>query len=143
MPDALSTTGGLILNPLIELWNGFVTIIPGVVAAIILLIIGYFIAMGLGHLVRVIFEKAGLDAALQKAKFSKSVGAFHLSKILGEVSKWYIFLIFLAEAVNLLELGTLSALLQQFVLWLPNLIVAGLVIIFGVALAHFVSMKIE
>ena len=143
MPDPLATTGNLILNPLIDLWNGFVTIIPGIIAAIIIFIIGYFVSMGIGYLVRILLEKSGLDNYLEKAKFSKLVGNFHLSKIFGEVTKWYVFIIFLTEGVSLLQLGTLSFLLQQFVIWLPNVIIAGLKIIFGVALAHFVPMKIE
>ena len=43
----------------------------------------------------------------------------------------------------MLRLGTLSSLLNEFVRWLPNVIVAAIIVIFGVALAHFVSMKIE
>jgi|SRR3989344_584368 len=141
--DAFSATGSLILNPLIDLWNGFVTIFPGVIAAVILIIIGYFIAMGLGHIIKSLLLKTGLDSALQKSKFSKAVGHFHLSNIVGEIIKWYVFIIFIGEAVNQLNLGTISDLLQQFITWLPNVIVACAVIIFGVALAHYVSMKIE
>ena len=59
--DAISTTGSLILNPLISLWNGFVGVLPGIIAAIIVLIIGYFVALGVGHAVKVLLEKAGLD----------------------------------------------------------------------------------
>ena len=105
--DAVSTTGSLILNPLIEVWNGFVTILPGIIAAIILIIIGYFVALGIGHLVRMLLEKAGLDKYLEKSKFSKAVGHFNLSKILGEITKWYIFLIFLVAATDerVLHLG--------------------------------------
>jgi hypothetical protein len=141
--DAISTTGSLILNPLISLWNSFVGILPGVIAAVIILIIGYFIALGIGHAIRILLEKAGLDSYLEKSKFAREVGHFNLSKVLGEISKWYIFLIFIQAGVDLLKLGTLSSLLNKFVLWLPNVIIAAIIVIFGVALAHFVSMKIE
>ncbi|MEK6835186.1 MAG: hypothetical protein AABX61_02900 [Nanoarchaeota archaeon] len=141
--DAISTTGSLILNPLISLWNSFVGILPGIIAAVIVLIIGYFVALGIGHAVRVLLEKSGLDSYLEKSKFSKSVGHFHLSKIFGEVAKWYIFLVFIQAGVDLLRLGALSSILNEFVLWLPNVILAAIIVIFGVALAHFVSMKIE
>ena len=141
--DAVSTTGSLILDPLVSLWNSFITVLPGIIASIIILIIGYFIALGIGHLVKVVLEKAGLDGYLEKSKFSKSVGHFHLSRILGEITKWYIFLIFINAGVDLLNLGALSSLLNAFVLWLPNVIIAAIVVIFGVVLAHFVGMKIE
>lgn len=141
--DAITATGSLIMNPLVTLWNGFVAILPGIIAALIILIIGYFVALGLGHLLRVILEKAGLDRYLERARFSKAVGHIRVSSIFGEVLKWYIFVIFLQSAVSLLNLGTLSSLLNEFVLWIPNVIVAALVLIFGIAIAHFISMKIE
>jgi len=141
--DAISTTGSLILNPLISLWNSFVGILPGVIAAIIILIIGYFIALGVGHGVRILLEKAGVNAYIEKSKFSKTVGHFHLSKLVAEITKWYIFLVFIRAGVDLLKLGALSTLLNEFVLWLPNVILAAIIVIFGVALAHFVGMKIE
>jgi len=143
LADAFSATGSLILDPLISLWNGFVMVIPGIIAAIILLIIGYFVALGIGHLFKLLLEKSGLDHYLEKSKFAKAVGHFHLSRLVGEIIKWYIFIIFLAQAVDLLELGTLSSILQEFVRWLPSAILAAIVVIFGVALAHFLSMKIE
>jgi len=141
--DAISTTGSLILNPLITLWNSFVGILPGIIAAVIVLIIGYFVALGIGHAIKILLEKAGLDSYLEKSKFAREVGHFHLARVLGEIAKWYIFLIFIQAGVSLLKLGTLSSLLDRFVLWLPNVIVAAIIIIFGVALAHFISMKIE
>ncbi len=143
MPDAFSTTGALILNPLISLWNGFVIILPGLIAAIILLILGYFVGLGVGHLVKLLVEKSGLDRYLERSKFAKQAGHFHLSRIIGEIVKWYVFLIFIGQAIDQLNLGTLSSLLQEFVRWVPSLIVAAIVIIFGVALAHFLSMKVE
>lgn len=141
--NAVTATGSLILNPLISLWNGFINILPGIVAAIIILIIGYFVALGLGHLVKIILEKTGLDNYMAKAKMAKVVGHLRLSGVLGEITKWYVFLIFIQSAVELLNLGALSSILNEFVLWLPNVIVAAIIIIFGIALSHFIGMKIE
>ncbi|MBL7147850.1 MAG: hypothetical protein ISS82_03430 [Nanoarchaeota archaeon] len=141
--NAVTATGSMILNPLVSLWNGFINILPGIVAAIIILIIGYFVALGLGHLVKAILIKAGLDNYMAKAKMTKIVGHLRLSGVLGEITKWYIFLIFIQSAVDLLNLGALSVILNEFVLWLPNVIIAAIIIIFGVALSHFVGMKVE
>jgi small-conductance mechanosensitive channel len=141
--DTFTATGSLILSPLATLWNSFIKILPGLIAALILIIIGYFIALGLGCLLRNILEKAGLDRHMEKTRYTKTVGHIRISSILGEVLKWYVFLIFLQSAVSLLNLGTLSGVLNEFVKWIPNAIVAGLVVIFGIATAHFVSMRIE
>src|SRR3989338_7934950 len=141
--DALTATGSLILNPLVQLWNSFVDILPGIIAAIIILIIGYFVALGIGHAVRHILEKAGLDKYVSKSQLTGAVGHMKMSSLLGDITKWYVFLIFLQAGVDLLSLGTLSLYLDRFVMWLPNVIVAALLIIFGLAVTHLISMKIE
>ena len=141
--DALSATGLLILDPFVQLWNGFVGILPGIVAALIILIIGYFISMGVGWGIRSLLEKTGLDKHMAKSKLSGAVGKTRISSLLGEVVKWYVFLIFIQAGVDLLSLGVLSLYLDRFVMWLPNVIIAGLLVIFGLAVAHVISMKIE
>jgi len=141
--DAVAATGSLILSPLISLWLGFINILPGIVAAIIILIIGYFVSLGLGHLVRVVLEKAGLNRYMETHKMANIVGHIRLSHLFGEITKWYVFVIFITAAVGVLSLGQLSIILNEFVLWLPNVIVAAIIIIFGIALSHYVSMKIE
>ena len=141
--DAVTATGSLILNPLLTLWSGFINTLPGIVAAIIILIIGYFVALGLGSLVRIILEKAGLNNYMEKHKMSSLVGHIKISNLFGEIIKWYVFIIFIQAAVDLLHLGSLSSVLTNFVLWLPNVIVAAVVIIFGVGLAHYVGIKVE
>jgi len=141
--DAVTATGSLILNPLLSLWAGFINVLPGIVAAIIILIIGYFIALGIGHLVRIILEKAGLNKYMERHKMASVVGHIRISHVFGEIVKWYIFIIFIQAAVDLLQLGALSSVLNAFVLWLPNVIVAAVVIIFGMGLSHYISIKIE
>ena len=134
MAGELAQTGALILDPLYTLWISFGKILPGLIAAIIILIIGYFIALIIGHVVRIILEKIGLDTKMRKAKLMKAVGHTHLPNILGEIVKWYIFIIFLQQAVALLQLGTLTLLLDRFVTWLPNVIAGVLIILFGFSL---------
>ena len=141
--DGVTATGSLILNPLLSLWASFINVLPGIVAAIIILILGYFVALGLGHLVRIVLEKAGLNSYMEKHKMATMVGHIRVSHVFGELVKWYVLIIFLQAAVDLLSLGTLSTVLSGFVMWLPNVIVAAVVIIFGVGVSHYIGIKIE
>ena len=141
--DFLTSTSQALTNPLVSLWVSFVQLLPSMIAAIIILIIGYVVAYIVGHALKVVLWKLGLDKQIEKAKLAKAMGRLRLSAILGEITKWYIFIIFLQSAVDLVNLGTLSLLLQEFVLWLPHVIAAALVIIFGLYIAHYVTMKIR
>jgi len=139
--DVFTTTGVAILNPLINLWESFIDIIPGIIGAIIILLLGYFIAYILGNSVRILLDKLGLDKQLEKAHVMHKFGKSKISAILGEIIKWYIFIVFIGAAVELLRLGTLTSLLTSFVSWLPNLIAGILVVLVGVLVAHFVEHK--
>lgn len=141
--EALTTTGNLILNPLYALWVSLVSIIPSIVLAILILILGYCVAYLLGYLVRVGLEKLGISQQVRKAQLSKEVGHTNIPALVGEVTKWFVFIIFLSQAVEVLQLGVLSDLLMSFMLWLPNLLVAVLVFFAGVAFVHLLDAKLK
>lgn len=142
MANGLLDTGNLVLDPLYRLWLGFVSVVPGLVAAIIILIIGYFIALIIGHVIKLLLEKLGLDSKLKKARMSNAIGHTQWSGLIGEVTKWYVFIIFLQVAISILEIGTLSILLERLVNWLPNLIAAVLILLIGLVVAHIIELKV-
>lgn len=142
MANILSETGIAIMSPLQSMWDKVIEGIPSLVGAIIVMIIGVFVAVVLGHLLRVLLEKSGLDDLIRKVRLTKEVGHTNVPAIAGEILRWYIIIIFLQAAVSLINLGTLSDLLNRFVLWLPNLIVAIVMVLVGLAIAHYVEIKI-
>ena len=141
--DALLATGNLFLQPLYRLWQDFVSIFPSIVVAFLLLILGYFIGWAIGHAVKWLLDKAGLDNIIRKSGLTREVGHTHVPNLLGELVKWFVFIIFLQVAAEVLNLGSLSSLLNTFVLWLPNVLVAIIILFAGVALAHYIEMKMH
>jgi hypothetical protein len=141
--EALTYTGNLVLDPLYALWNGFVTVLPGIVVAILILILGYAISYLLGHIVKVILDKLGLNKHVRGSTLTKTVGHTNVPSLVGEITKWFVFLLFLQVGVEVLNLSTLSSWLASFVGWLPNLLVAIIIFFAGVALAHYVDIKIR
>lgn len=138
----LGDTSYAIISPLRTIWARLVDSLPGIIGAVIVLIIGTFVAIILGHAVRVVLEKLKVDESFRKAHISKTAGHTHIPALLGEITKWYIIILFLQQAVALLNLGALSLLLDSFVRWLPNVIIAAIVVIFGLAIANYLEAKI-
>ncbi|MBS3152044.1 hypothetical protein J4230_01400 [Candidatus Woesearchaeota archaeon] len=141
--DALLATGNLFLQPLYRLWQDFVSIFPSIVVAFLLLILGYFIGWAIGHAVKWLLDKAGLDNIIRKSGLTREVGHTHVPNLLGELVKWFVFIIFLQVAVDVLNLNTLSNLLNDFVRWLPNVLFAIIIFFAGIALAHYIGIKIR
>lgn len=141
--EDLTLATQVVLNPLVMLWNSFVNSLPGILAAIIVLIVGYFVAFLIGHALKIILERIGLNKWVYKSAFSKAIGPTDMSAFLGEILKWYIFIVFLQVAADLMSLGSLSVLLNTFVTWLPNVIAAVIIVFIGIALAYYLEMKIK
>ncbi len=141
MAGFLGETTTSIINPLSAIWYSLVGQLPGIVAAIIVLIVGCFVAVILGHALKVVLEKLKVDDYVRKARLTKTIGHTHVPAVAGEIFKWYIIILFLQQAVALINLGTLSLLLGQFVGWLPNVIVAVVILLFGIAVANYIYYK--
>ena len=139
--ESLTTTGQLVLDPFKVLLYTLLSILPGIILAILVLILGYVVAYLIGHLVKWGTEKA-VGRQLREAHLSRVVGHTNWASLVGELVKWFVFIIFLNVAVDILQIDTLSMLLQSFVRWLPNVLFAIIIFFAGVALAHYVDLKI-
>ncbi|MBI5148282.1 hypothetical protein HZA33_01230 [Candidatus Pacearchaeota archaeon] len=128
------------LDPLIVLWDSFITALPGAIAFIVILIVGYIIAWAVGKLVREALYRTKVDKWI-KAELKWSVGHSGLSAIIGTIIRWWIFIVFFASAVQLLQLGVLSDMLVKLAGWLPNAIVAVVMLLFGWIAGDFVASR--
>jgi len=136
--------GYSIVDPLYALWNGLVRTIPGVIAAIIILLFGYFIAVIIGNIIEKVLVKIKLDEwALKKTNMTKVIGAFKLSHFLGLITKWYLFILFLPPAANVVHLRPLEMFFLNVAAWVPSVIAGVIIAIVGFMAADYISMKIK
>jgi len=129
------------LNALQGLWQGFLNFIPNLLIAIIIFVIGWFIAGGIGRLIAGIlvglkfnrlFESAGWKEALEKAELKIDPAGF-----IGAICKWVLVIVFLLASVEILGLTEFADFLKGVVGWLPNLIVAAAIFVVAVIIAEF------
>ncbi len=85
----------------------------------------------------VVTEKAKIDQFLKDGGSNKSA-----IDILGGIIYWLIMLIVILAGLNTLGLGVASELFNQIILYIPNVIVAVLALIFGVFLAGFIAQVV-
>ncbi len=136
--------GASIVDPLYALWKGLVDTIPGIVAAIIILLFGYFVAVIVGNIIEKILVKVKLDTwALKKTNMTRVIGAFKLSHFLGLITKWYLFILFLPPAANIIHLRALASFFYEVAKWVPNVIVGVIIALVGFMAADYISLKIK
>lgn len=139
----LTEIGINIIDPLLRIWDGIISTVPGVVAAIIILVVGYLIAWVIGYVVDRSLTQIKLDKwILEKTHMQKIIGAFKLTHFLAVITKWYVFILFLPPAAGLVQLQPLSSFLLSVALWIPNVILAVIIGIVGLMAAHYTEWKI-
>ncbi len=118
---------------LLNLWQGFLNFIPNLIGAILVFIIGWFIAVGIGKLVVGIltrirlnqfFEKASWKAALERAELKVNPSEF-----IGAICKWILVIVFLLAAVEILGLVEFASFLRSILAYLPNVVIAVLILV--------------
>ena len=126
-----------------SLWQRFIIFVPQLIGAIIVFIIGWFIAVGLGRLVAEIlkrikfdrlFEKGAWKTALEKAEVKISSSEF-----IGAIFKWVLIIVFLQVAVGILGWTQFALLLDKVIGYLPNVIVAALIFVVAAIVADIVG----
>jgi hypothetical protein len=131
--------------------SGLVTLVsflPALIGALVIILIGWFIAGILGRLVTALLSRVGFDAGAERAGlagFIRRAGAARLtaSGVMGELVKWFFRLIFLEAAASALHLDAITGILNQIVLFIPNLLVALVVIMVGFLIARFVAALVR
>jgi len=123
-----------------DLWLGVVNFIPGFLAAVVIFLVGWLIAVLLGRLVAQIIKTIKLDVALRSAGFDKVVekSGFTLNSgnFLGALVRWFFIIVALVAALDILKLTAVTDYLSQVVLgYLPKVIVAAIILLVSVVIA--------
>lgn len=131
------------INALLDLWQGFLGFLPSLIGAIVVFVVGWFVALAIGKLVseilsrlkfNVLFEKTDWQRAFQKAKLTVNPAEF-----LGAIVKWILVIVFLLAAVEILGFTQFTVFLGTIVNYLPNVFIAALIFVIAIIVADIVQ----
>jgi len=133
MPIApITDTGTAVITGLAAAIAAFMTALPSVIGAILLLIIGWIVAGFIGGIlakflrtIRIddLAERSGIAGFLRKAKVRADAAG-----VIGGLVKWYVRLVFILMAANAVGLTAVSGIVNQVLGFIPNLLVAILIL---------------
>jgi Conserved TM helix len=111
----------------------FLGAIPKVIGFLVILIIGWIIASMLAAAVAALLRAVRFNDLAQRSGFAGFVHNMGVRKdsagVIAEVTKWFVRLITLVVAFDALGLPAVSQVLQQLLMWLPNLVVALVILV--------------
>ena len=124
-----------------QVWLDVFSAVPRIIGAILVFLIGWAVAMAIGKIISSIAMSLKLDEGLGKLGMQDGLARAGLrldsAKFLGELFRWVFVVLFLLAAANILQLEGVSTFLNQVLLYIPNVIVAVIMIIAALLLAGF------
>lgn len=133
-----------IMSSLEQMWVRFFGFLPVLIGAVLVFVIGWVIAVAVGNLVtkvlkavklNEVFDKiSGLRSSLHKAGIELNAAGF-----VGGVVKWFLFIVTLLASSDILGLTGVSLFLNQVISYLPNIIVAAVMVIAGIIFGNFIQ----
>ncbi len=124
-----------------EIFATMMNFLPNLLGALIVLILGLLIAGWLGKLVAKLVKMTKVDQALDKLginKFSESIGKIKVSAILGWLVKWFLIIIVFIAVAEILGLEQIIQFLEDVARYLPNIVIAIVILLIGILAGNFV-----
>ena len=117
--------------------------IPRVLGFIVILIVGWLISGLLASAVAAVLRTVRFNELAERSGLTGFVRNMGLrtdaSGLLANIVKWFVRLIVLVVAFDALGLPAVSEVLQQFLLWIPNLVVALVILVIAGLAANALS----
>lgn len=143
MPNETVAASDIIRESLLGLWGNVALFLPQLVAAIVVFLVGWLIAVLIGkaawHIVRAVQLDRGLESVGFRRIWERSGYKLNSPFFFYELVKWFFIIVFLMAATDILGLSQVTEFLGTVVFYIPNVIVAAFVLLIGALVARFVE----
>jgi len=133
----------ILISTITNLINQFVDFVPRFIFACFILLIGYLVAKGLSIITKKVLERVGFDKIGDKLNEISIVKQLQteikLSQIVSKVLYYFIMLGFITDAARTLGVGAITGLVEKLVNFVPQLIVAAIMLQIGVLVSEAIK----
>src|SRR5918997_2691612 len=132
--------GGM-FQPLQNALSTFLSYIPQLIGALIILIVGYIVAKALQAIVGRVLQAVGFDGWMEKGGIKQFFDRAETNQtphsILGQLVFWFVFIIAITMAADALGIPQVSAAFAQLVDYITSIIAPILILILAAPLSNF------
>ncbi len=123
---------------LLSLNNGLavvVSFVPKFIGGLVILLIGIIIASILRQVVVEILKALKVETILKRYGVPEVKEEFTWTNLLAEIVRWFVVIVFLIPTTDIWGLPRVVTVLNQFLLYLPNVFVAAIIALIGFVFA--------
>jgi Conserved TM helix len=122
-------------------WSNVATFVPKLVVALLILLVGWFVAKAVAGILNKVLERVGFDRVVERGGVRQVLARsrYDASDILAKLVFWTIMLLVLQLAFGVFGSNPVSDLLRGLIAYLPNVFVAILILVIAAAIARAVT----
>ncbi len=143
----MSFTQEVLQGSLLELWDTIVAFLPSLLGAILVFLIGVIVALVLRTVVVKVIGLLRIDDLARRLEITgqfERVGLrLNIGGLLGWIVKWFFIVMALIAATDILGWDQVTDYLGQVVLFIPNVIIAVIILLAGILLGNFVQNVVK
>jgi len=128
-------------------WEEILLFLPNLLAAVIIFILGWFVAIWVGKLIAGLLNKLQFDALFEKTGWKEALNSAEVkvepSAFVGAISKWILVIVFLMIVTDIMGWVAFAGLLAGIVAWMPNLLVAIIILVVAIIIADIVEKLVK
>lgn len=147
VPGPITDWGTAIISSVTTALMLLFAAIPRIIGFLVIVLVGWLIASAIAGAIAFVLRRIRFNEVADRAGVSGFVTQSGLapdaSGLLATLVKWFIMLIVLIVGFDNLGLPAVSAILNQFVFWLPNLFVALIVLVLGGLAANVLARLVR
>lgn len=125
-------------QPLESFLSSVILFVPNLIAASLLLIIGWIIGAVISRITKEIMIKFKIDHYI-----GKKTPMFKLSDIFPLIFEWTVYLVFIQASVETLGVVALEEFVRMIISFIPGLVQAVIIVILGYIFAEYLKDQIE
>ncbi|MFH1253495.1 MAG: hypothetical protein V1664_04170 [Candidatus Uhrbacteria bacterium] len=137
----------VVQDSFLELWTGLFSFLPQLMGAVLVFFVGLIVTLVLQRVVEKIVRLLRVDSLAKKFEVPQILEKYglhlNISKLLGWIVKWFLIVVVLIATTDILGWDQVTDYLKQVVLYLPNVIIAVIMLFFGSVLANFVYRVVK
>jgi hypothetical protein len=128
-----------------DAWAAVAEFLPKLVAFLLILVIGYFIAKAVSKVLDRILERVGFDRWVERGGVKQALARskYDASSLLAKVVFYIVMLFVLQLAFGVFGPNPIADLIKGVVAYLPNIFVAIIILVVGAAIAAGVKEVVE
>ena len=136
-----------VVQPVEQMWASVLGFLPMLISVILILLIGWMLATLVQKVITRFLKLARLDTVSEKIGIANILTKgdinYTLSEILGVLIYWLLMLVVFLMAVNALQLTVAAQLLNQVILYVPNVIAGVFILVLGIFFASVIANAVR